>query len=54
MFITRLKDTPVDGTAPVYIYGYGGFALAMLPTFSVSTLLFCKIYRAMYVVPNIR
>ncbi|KAJ3784790.1 prolyl oligopeptidase [Lentinula aff. detonsa] len=54
MFITRLKDTVVDGTAPVYMYGYGGFALALLPTFSVSTLLFCKIYRAMYVVPNIR
>ncbi|KAJ3777905.1 prolyl oligopeptidase [Lentinula raphanica] len=54
MFITRLKNTLVDGTAPVYMYGYGGFALAMLPTFSVSTLLFCKTYRAMYVVPNIR
>ncbi|KAJ3823334.1 prolyl oligopeptidase [Lentinula raphanica] len=54
MFITRSKDTLVDGTAPVYMYGYGGFALAMLPTFSVSTLLFCKVYRAMYVVPNIR
>ncbi|THU83553.1 hypothetical protein K435DRAFT_871165 [Dendrothele bispora CBS 962.96] len=46
MFITRPKDVLLDGTAPVLQYGYGGFALAMLPTFSVSTLLFCKIYRA--------
>jgi len=54
MFITRLSDVTLDGTAPVLQYGYGGFALAMLPTFSVSTLLFCKIYRALYALPNIR
>ncbi|THU77377.1 alpha/beta-hydrolase [Dendrothele bispora CBS 962.96] len=46
MFITRPKNVLLDGTAPVLQYCYGGFALAMLPTFSVSTILFCKIYRA--------
>jgi hypothetical protein len=54
MFITRLKDIPLDGTAPALQYGYGGFSLAMLPTFSLSILLFCKIYRAVYALPNIR
>nr|7ZAZ_AAA Chain AAA, Prolyl endopeptidase [Omphalotus olearius]7ZAZ_BBB Chain BBB, Prolyl endopeptidase [Omphalotus olearius]7ZAZ_CCC Chain CCC, Prolyl endopeptidase [Omphalotus olearius]7ZAZ_DDD Chain DDD, Prolyl endopeptidase [Omphalotus olearius] len=54
MFITRPKDVLLDGTSPVLQYGYGGFSLAMLPTFSLSTLLFCKIYRAIYAIPNIR
>ena len=36
--IVRRKDTPVDGTAPLYLYGYGAYGLAMPPGFSSSRL----------------
>ena len=32
------KDTPVDGTAPLYLYGYGAYGLAIPPGFSTSIL----------------
>ena len=36
--IVRRKDTPVDGAAPVYLYGYGAYGLAIPPSFSTSRL----------------
>ena len=36
--IVRRKDTPVDGSAPVYLYGYGAYGLAIPPSFSTSRL----------------
>ncbi|MFT3998422.1 MAG: prolyl oligopeptidase family serine peptidase, partial [Asticcacaulis sp.] len=32
------KDTPLDGSAPLLLYGYGSYGISMEPTFSVSTL----------------
>ncbi|MDC7681647.1 S9 family peptidase [Asticcacaulis sp. BYS171W] len=32
------KDTKLDGSAPLLLYGYGSYGYAMDPTFSVSTL----------------
>ena len=32
------EDTPVDGTAPLYLYGYGAYGLAIPPGFSTSIL----------------
>ena len=36
--IVRRKDTPVDGTAPLYLYGYGAYGLSMPPSFSTTRL----------------
>lgn len=36
MFLTRSGRTVPSGDAPVLLYGYGGFAVPMTPTFSVS------------------
>ena len=36
--VVRRKDTPVDGTAPLYLYGYGAYGLAIPPGFSASLL----------------
>ena len=33
MSIMKRKDTPVDGTAKVLLYGYGGWGLPLLPAF---------------------
>ena len=36
--IVRRKDTPVDGTAPMYLYGYGAYGYAISPSFSTTRL----------------
>ena len=36
--IVRHEDTPVDGAAPLYIYGYGAYGSAISPSFSTSRL----------------
>ena len=36
--VVRRKDTPLDGTAPLYLYGYGAYGLAIPPSFSDSLL----------------
>ena len=32
------RDTPIDGTAPLYLYGYGSYGLNMEASFSISAL----------------
>ena len=36
--LLMLKDTPIDGSAPLYLYGYGSYGLTMEAAFSVSAL----------------
>ena len=36
--IFRHKDTPVDGSAPLYIYAYGAYGTAIPPSFSTARL----------------
>ncbi len=36
--VVRRKDTPVDGSAPVYLYSYGAYGFAFPPSFSTSRL----------------
>ena len=36
--IVRHRETPVDGTAPLYLYGYGAYGIAIPPSFSTTRL----------------
>ena len=36
--VLMLKDTPLDGTAPLLLYGYGAYGHAMEPSFSIRNL----------------
>lgn len=36
--IVRHKDTPLDGTAPCLLYGYGSYEVSVAPSFSISRL----------------
>jgi prolyl oligopeptidase len=53
MFITRRRDLVKDGTAPVLLYGYGGFNNATLPAYSASVLAWLEA-GGVYAVANLR
>jgi len=36
--IVYRKDTPTDGSAPLYLYGYGAYGYGMSPSFSTTRL----------------
>ena len=36
--LVRRRETPVDGTAPLYLYGYGAYGFAFPPSFSTTRL----------------
>ena len=36
--VLMLKDTPLDGSAPLLLYGYGAYGIAMEPSFSIRSL----------------
>ncbi len=42
VFLTYKKGIVKDGNIPVMLYGYGGFNIAMTPSFSVSNLFFME------------
>ncbi|MCS7014574.1 MAG: prolyl oligopeptidase family serine peptidase [Gemmatales bacterium] len=42
MFIAHKKGIAMDGNNPTLLYGYGGFNIALTPTFSVSRLLWME------------
>ncbi|XP_008470783.1 prolyl endopeptidase-like [Diaphorina citri] len=39
---------------PVIIYGYGGYGVSVLPTFSISRCMFLRHFNGIYAIPNIR
>src|SRR5262249_10171257 len=53
MFIVRPKDLKKDGSAPLYLTGYGGFQISITPSFDAS--LYPWLERGgVYAVPNLR
>lgn len=53
MFITCKKGLQRDGNNPVYLYGYGGFNISLLPSFSISRIPFLE-NGGIYVQANLR
>lgn len=53
MFITHRKGIPLDGENPTYLYGYGGFDISMVPSFSVPVLVWLEM-GGVYAMPNLR
>jgi prolyl oligopeptidase len=43
MFVTHRKDLPLDGSAPAWLYGYGGFNVSLHPQFSVPPLVWLEL-----------
>ncbi len=42
MFLTYKKGLKLDGTNPVYLYGYGGFNISLTPSFSANRLVWLE------------
>jgi prolyl oligopeptidase len=53
LFIVHKKDMPKDGKTPFLLYGYGGFSVNMLPSFSSSIYPWLEAGGG-YAVPNLR
>jgi len=53
MFLTHRKGMELDGNNPTVLYGYGGFAVNLLPAFSVSWLLWLEL-GGVIAIPNLR
>lgn len=53
MFIVQ-KKSGKKGPKPSLLYGYGGFNISLLPTFSVSLLFFVDAFDGVLAFPNIR
>ena len=53
MFVSHRKDLVLDGTAPCYLYAYGGFQINLTPGFNPSAILFME-QGGVHVVANLR
>jgi prolyl oligopeptidase len=53
MFITHKKGLKLDGSNPTYLYGYGGFNISLLPSFSISMATWMEM-GGVYAMPNLR
>ncbi len=53
MFITYKKGTKMDGTAPCFLYGYGGFNISYTPEFKIEKAFFLEA-GGIYAVANLR
>ncbi len=53
MYITPKMGLALDGTAPVLLYGYGGFNISLEPTFSVTDLVWMEM-GGVFAMPNLR
>ena len=53
-FVVRQKDIKMDGTNPTLLYGYGGFRISILPSYSATRGKLWVENGGVYVVANIR
>jgi prolyl oligopeptidase len=53
MFIVSLKNIKLDGSNPVYLYGYGGFSVNIMPSFSIARMLWLE-QGGVFALANIR
>lgn len=53
MFIAHKKGLKLDGSNPTLLYGYGGFAIALTPVFSVSRVAWMEM-GGVLAIPNLR
>lgn len=53
LFLVHHKDTKLDGKAPTFLYGYGGFNISLTPRFQISNLVWMD-QGGVYALANLR
>lgn len=53
MFVSHRKDLELNGKAPCYLYGYGGFQISLTPGFNPSAILLME-QGGVYAIANLR
>ena len=53
MFVTLRRGAALDGSHPVYLYGYGGFNISLTPRFSPAVLTWLEL-GGVFAMPNLR
>ncbi len=53
MFIVHRRGVSLDGSAPLLLYGYGGFNVSMTPSFSVTRIVWLEM-GGIWAMPNLR
>lgn len=53
MFLIYKKDLQLNGSNPVYLYGYGGFNISLTPAFSTARLVWLE-KGGVLAIPNLR
>ncbi|RMX37283.1 hypothetical protein pdam_00025183 [Pocillopora damicornis] len=48
------KGIELDGSHPLYLFGYGGFNISVTPSFSVSRIVFMRHLGGIIAIPNLR
>lgn len=54
MYIIQRVGLLKNKRNPVIIYGYGGYGVSLLPTFSISRCMWMRHFNGIYAIPNIR
>ncbi|KAJ8675606.1 hypothetical protein QAD02_011392, partial [Eretmocerus hayati] len=54
MFIITRKDVKLDGSAPTFLDGYGGFSYIYKPTFKEAWIAFLQNFKGIVAISNIR
>lgn len=54
MFIVHKKGIELDGSHPLYLFGYGGFNISVTPSFNVSRIVFMRHLGGIIAIPNLR
>eukprot|EP01105_Mastigella_eilhardi_P023480 TRINITY_DN5927_c0_g1_i1.p1 TRINITY_DN5927_c0_g1~~TRINITY_DN5927_c0_g1_i1.p1 ORF type:complete len:752 (-),score=187.73 TRINITY_DN5927_c0_g1_i1:96-2279(-) len=54
MFVVAKKGLPLNGANPTLLYGYGGFNIAMTPSFNALRLVFMRHFGVAFALANIR
>ncbi|HTQ07213.1 MAG TPA: prolyl oligopeptidase family serine peptidase [Polyangiaceae bacterium] len=52
-FLMHAKDRPLDGSAPALLYGYGGFNVALTPSFSTTSFPWLE-HGGVFAIANLR
>ena len=53
-YYLTFQGIELDGSHPLYLFGYGGFNISVTPSFNVSRIVFMRHLGGIIAIPNLR